>query len=162
MAYIRFQPERSLGKSRGKKLAFHSLEFTRCVILTAKRVLISRSVIDSILTYGKMQYPREGILLLRGTSDKDKIHLNEVVVPPLATHGRGFSNFPLHMLPIDLSVMGTAHSHPSGVLHPSAGDLNHFYGKIMIITGYPYDSEEQIAVYDKLGNLIEYAIVDGE
>jgi proteasome lid subunit RPN8/RPN11 len=132
------------------------------VILTAKYILISRSVIDSILTYGKIQYPREGILLLRGKMGKSQIYVNEVVVPPLATHGRGFSNFPLHMLPMDLSVMGTAHSHPSGVLRPSVGDLNNFYGRLMVITAYPYDSEEQIAVYDKEGNAVEYEIVNGE
>jgi proteasome lid subunit RPN8/RPN11 len=125
-----------------------------------KRVLISRTVIDSILTYGKIQYPREGILLLRGKIDKNDIRVNEVVVPPLAVHGRGFSQFSLHMLPMDFSVIGTAHSHPSGVLRPSVGDLNHFYGRIMIITGYPYDSEEQLAVFDREGKVVEYDTIN--
>ena len=130
--------------------------------MPGKQVLISRSVIDSILTYAKIQYPREGILILRGKMNKKEIHISEVVVPPLATHGYGFSNFSPYMLPIDLSIMGTAHSHPSGVLHPSMGDLNHFYGRIMIITAYPYDSEVQIAVIDKQGNVVEYHIEDSE
>jgi proteasome lid subunit RPN8/RPN11 len=115
-------------------------------------------VIDSVLTYAKIQYPREGILLLRGKMDKNEIRVNEVVVPPLSVHGYGFSNFPLHMLPMDLSIVGTAHSHPSGVLRPSLGDLNNFYGRLMVITAYPYDSEEQIAVFDKDGNSAEYEI----
>jgi proteasome lid subunit RPN8/RPN11 len=132
------------------------------VISTAKHLLINRSVIDSILTYAKIQYPREGILLLRGTVDKNEIHVNEVVLPPLAIHGHGYSEFPLHMLPMDLSVMGTAHSHPSGVLRPSVGDLNHFYSRILIITAYPYDSEQQIAVYDREGNTVQYEIVNGK
>jgi proteasome lid subunit RPN8/RPN11 len=130
------------------------------VILTPKQVLISRSVIDSILTYAKIQYPREGILLLRGTMGKKEIYIDEVVVPPLATHGYGFSNFSPYMLPIDLSLMGTAHSHPSGVLRPSPGDLNHFYGRMMVIAAYPYDSDKQIAVFDKEGKSVGYEIVD--
>jgi proteasome lid subunit RPN8/RPN11 len=130
------------------------------VTLPGKQVLISRSVIDSILTYAKIQYPKEGILLLRGTMNKKEIHVNEVVVPPLATHGYGFSNFSPYMLPMDMSLIGTAHSHPSGVLHPSTGDLNHFYGRIMVIMAYPYESEEQIAVYDKQGKVVEYRIMN--
>jgi proteasome lid subunit RPN8/RPN11 len=119
-------------------------------------------VIDSVLTYAKVQHPREGILLLRGKMDKNEIRVDEVVIPPLASHGRGFSSFPLHMLPLDLSIVGTAHSHPSGVLHPSLGDLSNFYGRIMIIAAYPYDSEEQIAVYSKEGRSAQYDIVNGE
>ncbi len=94
--------------------------------------------------------------------DKKEIRVNEVVIPPSATHGHGFSSFPLHMLPMDLSIMGTAHSHPSGVLQPSVGDLNNFYSRILVITAYPYDSEEQIAVYDKEGNAVGYEIIDGK
>jgi len=125
-----------------------------------KALLISRSVINSILSYAKVCHPREGILLLKGKTDKDKIVVNEVEVPPLAVHGRGFSNFPTHMLPIDFSIIGTAHSHPSGVLHPSIGDLNNFYGKIMVITGFPYETEQDIVVIDSEGNPIKYEIME--
>ncbi|WXG46966.1 MAG: Mov34/MPN/PAD-1 family protein [Candidatus Atabeyarchaeum deiterrae] len=125
----------------------------------AKHLVISRSVIGGILAYAKIQHPREGILLLRGSTDKTKIYVNEIVVPPLAIHGHSFSNFSPRMLPIDLSIVGTAHSHPSGVLQPSVGDLNNFYGIIMVIAAYPYNSEERIAVYNREGNAIEYETV---
>lgn len=128
--------------------------------LANKKILINRSVVDSILTYMKIQHPREGILLLRGITEKDKIHAKEVVIPPFAVHGNGFSTFPLHMLPIDMSILGTAHSHPSGVIQPSIGDLNYFYSKIMIIAGYPYDSEDQLAVYDRDGKSLKYEIIN--
>ena len=128
----------------------------------AKNVVIDRSIVDSILTFAKIQYPREGILLLRGTRNKDEIHINEVVVPPLAVRGHGFSAFPLHMLPMDLSLMGTAHSHPSGVLRPSTGDLNSFYGRILVITAYPFDSDEHLAVFDRAGRNVRYGIVNGK
>ena len=127
-----------------------------------KLILIHRSVLESILGYAKALHPKEGILLIRGSVEKNSIVIEEVVIPPLAAHGRGFSNFPLHMLPNDLSIMGTAHSHPSGVLKPSVEDLNHFYGRIMIIVAYPYDSERQIAIFDKDGNAVRYEIVSFE
>jgi len=127
-----------------------------------KSVMISRSVIESILSFAESLHPREGILLLRGRVKKDKILVNEVEVPPLAIHGHSFSNFPSHMLPIDFSIVGTAHSHPSGVLRPSIGDLNNFYGRIMVITAYPYSSKQQIAVFDRDGKVVRYDIVDLE
>jgi len=124
-----------------------------------REVVVNRSVIRSILDYAKACHPKEGILLLKGSLSKDRITVNEVEIPPLAVHGFGFSNFPLHMLPLDFSVVGTAHSHPSGVLRPSITDLNKFYGRIMIIAAYPYRSEENVAVFDREGRLIEYEIV---
>ena len=127
-----------------------------------RSVLIDRSVIDSVLTYAKIFHPKEGILLLRGINKKDEISVNEVVIPPFSVHGYGFSNFPLHTLPLDLSIMGTAHSHPSGVLSPSLEDLNHFYSRIMVITAYPYSSEKQLVVYDRDGKVVEYGIIDGK
>jgi len=125
-------------------------------------VVISRSVVESIISYARASYPKEGILLLKGRVKKDKIEVDEVEVPPLAVHGRSFSNFPLHMLPIDFSTVGTAHSHPSGALRPSVGDLNNFYSRVMVITAYPYSSEEHIAVFDKDGKTVRYEIADFE
>jgi hypothetical protein len=44
------------------------------------------------------------------------------------------------MLPADLSVVGTVHSHPSGALHPSDADLRLFrsWGRRHLILGAPY------------------------
>ena len=123
------------------------------------QVSIERQVIESVLDYAKACHPKEGILLLRGKSRKGKTIIEEVVIPPLSVRGSGFSNFPLHMLPIDFSIVGTMHSHPSGALRPSTTDLNHFYGKIMIITAYPYRSEQDIIVLDGEGNNVNYEII---
>jgi len=124
-----------------------------------KAVLIKQTVIDSILSYAQNFHPREGVLLLRGKADKHRILVDDLIIPPLATHGYSFSNFPLHMLPTDFSIMGTAHSHPSGVLSPSIGDLNNFYGRIMVIAAYPYQSEQNVAVFDREGTPIKYEII---
>ena len=122
-------------------------------------ICVEGHVIESILDYAKACHPKEGILLLRGKTRKERIIIEEVVIPPLSIHGSGFSNFPLYMLPIDFTIIGTMHSHPSGVLKPSITDLNHFYGKVMIIVAYPYMSEKDIVVLDGEGNKARYEII---
>jgi len=124
-----------------------------------KAVLIERAVIDSILSYAQMVHPREAILLLKGKINKQRIVVNDTQIPPLATHGNTFSSFPLHMLPIDFSIVGVAHSHPSGALRPSVTDLNKFYGRIMVIVAYPYLSENNIAIFDREGRTLKYEVV---
>jgi len=125
-----------------------------------RTVAFERVVIDSILTYSQMFHPREGILLLRGKKERHRLLITDVVIPPLAHHGYAYSGFPLHTLPMDFSIMGTAHSHPSGVAKPSRADLHNFYGMIMVIAVYPYGSEVDLAVFDKSGNEVGYEIVD--
>ena len=122
-------------------------------------VRFEKSVADSILSYSLDAYPREGILLLRGKADKNGILLSEVVIPPLATHGRGFSGFSNIMLPMDLSVIGISHSHPSGALRPSVHDLNHFYGRVMVIAAYPFQTYDHIAVFNNRGEKLYHEIV---
>jgi len=124
-----------------------------------KEVCVERSVVDSILSYAQMFHPKESILLLKGKVDKHRITVTDVQIPPLATHGSSFSAFPLSRLPIDFSVIGVAHSHPSGALRPSVVDLNKFYGRLMLITGYPYQTEQNIAIFDRQGNKIQYTIL---
>ena len=103
----------------------------------SKIIRFEKAVADSILTAAMSAYPRETILLLQGKKVGDEIRLNNVLIPPLATYGRGFSTLLGSMLPWDLTMMGVAHSHPSGILKPSMHDLNHFYGRIMVIAAHP-------------------------
>jgi len=124
-----------------------------------KEIIVERAVIDSILSYAQMIHPREMILLLKGKVDKHKIVVNDTQIPPLATHGNRFSAFPLSRLPIDFSVIGVAHSHPSGALRPSVTDLNKFYSRLMLITAYPYLSEKNIAIFDREGKPLKYVVV---
>ncbi len=121
-------------------------------------VTLKKAVLESILVYAKACHPREGVLLLRGKTYKDKIVVDEVLLPPVSVKSWRSTSFPLSMLPIDLSIVGTAHSHPSGILTPSPTDLNNFYGKIMIIVAYPYSSSKNLAVFDGNGKPIEYYV----
>ncbi len=124
-----------------------------------KEVFVERAVVDSILSYAQMFHPRESILLLKGKVSKDRIVVSDVQIPPLATHGSTFSGFPLSRLPIDFSVIGVAHSHPSGALRPSVTDLNKFYGRIMLITAYPYQSEKNIIILDRKGKPLKHTVI---
>jgi len=114
-------------------------------------VRISQDLLQSIFEGAKNLYPRETILMLRGDKKKDLIAITELIVPPLANYGRGFANVRLHMLPMDFSIVGTAHSHPSGNLTPSHADLNHFFGPVLMIVGFPFTHEKDVAVYNRNG-----------
>ena len=84
-----------------------------------RNVTIKRELLEMLLEGAKTLHPKETIVLLRGKVSKDSISVSEVVIPPLATYGSGFSSFPTHLLPMDFSIVGVAHSHPSGSLRPS-------------------------------------------
>lgn len=119
---------------------------------------IKRTVADGILAFSRDMHPKEILLLLRGERD-DGFQINEFVIPPSAIHGLGFSTFRPDMIPFDLSILGVVHSHPSGALRPSTYDLNHFYGRIMMIVAYPYSSVQDIAIYDGRGRAIPFEVI---
>ena len=121
-------------------------------------VSISQKLLGAVFEGAKRLYPRETILLLRGKKSNDTIRVLELVVPPLAVHGRGFANVPLHMLPMDFSIVGTVHSHPSGNLAPSDVDFNHFFGRILMIVGFPFADAANVAVYNSKGEKLPLQI----
>jgi len=124
-----------------------------------KTIVFDSKVVDSLLSYSRILHPREGVLLLRGKVDKEKIVVSDVEIPPFATHGQTFTSFPLHTLPIDFSIIGVAHSHPSGALKPSTTDLNKFYGRIMVIIAYPYQTQQDMMVFDREGKALKYEVL---
>ena len=126
--------------------------------MPVQEVRFSRQVVDSLLSYSKMAYPNEGILLLRGKSKKGVAEVTGVAIPPAAIHARGFSSFNWWMVPVDMSYLGVAHSHPSGNNNPSQEDLLHATGRLMVIMGFPYSDESCLGVYDKDGNRIPFQV----
>lgn len=123
-------------------------------------VVISRRLLEIILENARATYPRETILLLRGKAGKGRIEITDLVIPPLATHGRGFAGFPSHMLPMDFSLMGTVHSHPSGVASPSTKDLNSSFGRIMMIVAYPFLERRNVAVFNRSGERLALRLTE--
>jgi proteasome lid subunit RPN8/RPN11 len=63
---------------------------------------------------------------------------------------------------MDFSIIGTVHSHPSGNIQPSSVDLNHLFGRILMIVGYPYADESCIAVYDSDGERLTLNVLKTE
>lgn len=114
------------------------------------RIMVPEGLLLDMMDMARDVHPREMILLLRGKRRGEEITVTEYLFPPFGGGGRGFASFPAHMLPIDFTIVGTAHSHPSGNLRPSVGDLHNFYGRVMVILGPPY-TREAVRAYDKGG-----------
>jgi proteasome lid subunit RPN8/RPN11 len=128
----------------------------------ATTVQLPKEILDAIFAGAKQLYPRESFLLLRGKKTKGTIRINDLVLAPFAVHGEGFANFNPFMFSGDFSLVGTVHSHPSGNISPSHVDLNHFFGRILMIVGYPFEGENCVAVYDSNGEKMPLQITPDE
>lgn len=123
------------------------------------RVLLPRQEMELLLHMAREIHPREVIALLHGESRKDTVQVREIYLAPQSIYGESFSSFNPYQLPIDLSFLGVAHSHPSGVGSPSVEDLNHSMGRIMMILAAPYRDERDIYVYTSDGEPLQLEIV---
>ncbi|TLX69333.1 MAG: peptidase [Thaumarchaeota archaeon] len=119
-----------------------------------RKIILTRQITNSVITYAKSWHPNEGILILQGKKEKNLVKITGLIIPPFSTHGPYYSGFPVYELPFDLSYIGTIHSHPSGSNNPSLEDLNHFFGLVSLIICYPYDAED-IAAFDRNGNKMD-------
>jgi proteasome lid subunit RPN8/RPN11 len=128
----------------------------------ATTVQLPKEILDAIFAGAKQLYPRESFLLLRGKKTKGTISINDLALAPFAVHGEGFANFNPFMFSGDFSLVGTVHSHPSGNISPSNVDLNHFFGRILMIVGYPFEGEGCVAVYDSNGEKMSLQIIPYE
>jgi proteasome lid subunit RPN8/RPN11 len=106
----------------------------------------------------KNNHPHEIILLLRGEKIDNNLIIQDFLIPPMGIGGAGFASFPAHMLPIDFSIIGTLHSHPSGQLRPSIRDMHNIYGRIMVIIGPPY-FKNSVTAFNKSGERIDIEII---
>lgn len=113
---------------------------------------ITKNCIDMILESSKDVFPNEFGGLLRVDSF-DKHLITEIIILPGTISGNRHAIFQMHMRPIDYSIVGTVHSHPSESAYPSNADLEMFrkYGKIHIIAASPFIFNTWRA-YDYNGN----------
>ena len=121
-------------------------------------MLLQKDVLDSILSYCKMNHPNEGILILKGKSKNGEIKIDGLVIPPFSETGPTFAGFPNSFLPFDMSYLGIVHSHPSGSAEPSVTDLHNFFGLVSLIVKFPYD-DDSIFAWDSSGNSIPLLVV---
>ncbi len=126
------------------------------------RVQLTKTLAESLLAFSKDQYPNEMIVLLRAKKTKDVLLIHQVVFAPFMTGAHSSSTFNRYQVPIDASIVGTAHSHPSGSKNPSLQDTLHIYGSVMMIVAYPFVGPDCIAVYDSKANPVSWDLVDDE
>lgn len=119
---------------------------------------ISRSLIDSIIIAAKSSYPNEFAALLGSTTE------NKLVDEFIAINSiKGATSVLIkqHLIPANLSIAGTVHSHPSSHAFPSDADKKLFSqtGSFNLIIGHPYD-ESTINAFNEKGEKISFKTVD--
>ena len=124
------------------------------------RIELTKLLAESLLAYSKDQYPNEMLVLLRAKRSKETMRIHQVVFAPFMASGHAEATFNPYQVPIDASIVGTAHSHPSGSDKPSLQDLLHVYGSIMMIVAYPFVGADDISIYDPRGNPLSWDLVD--
>ena len=122
-------------------------------------VVIERGLLQELLEFALERHPQEAILLLRGETKKGIITVTDYLFPPYATTNSVSASYPIHMLPIDFSIVGTAHSHPSGTLQLSPTDMNNMYGRISLLFAYPY-GEKDVAAFNKQAERLLLTVTD--
>ena len=124
-----------------------------------RSVTLTKESCEGILSYCKMNHPNEMVLILKGKSKAGNVLVESLVIPPFSETGPTFAGFPSSFLPLDLSYIGMAHSHPEGSAEPSLDDLNNFFGLVSIIVKSPYNNEDIFAC-DSAGNTIPISVLD--
>ncbi len=123
----------------------------------AKVRSIRKRTLKMIMAASESQYPEEFGAMLRAEEGV----INELMLLPGTVSGERHAIFHFHHLPIDFTVIGTVHSHPSGDCYPSDADLILFrkHGWVHIIAALPYDMQSW-AAFDGKGEPIELEVVD--
>ncbi|MFQ6013710.1 MAG: Mov34/MPN/PAD-1 family protein, partial [Thermoplasmata archaeon] len=103
----------------------------------SRATAIRRETLDMVLEASRDSYPMEFGAILRAEEGV----VSELLLVPGTIGGQSHAIFHLHNLPVDFTVVGTVHSHPSPDPRPSRQDLEFFQriGYLHIIAAHPYD-----------------------
>lgn len=113
---------------------------------------ISEDVLSELIGASEEQLPNEFLALLvaKHSSEVEFTHealsdtyvIDSYYVIPGTTSSPKQASLKSHNVPVSGNVVGSFHSHPSGVLQPSTEDLNMFQKyPVNIITGHPFNIE---------------------
>jgi len=121
-------------------------------------ILIKKELLEGIMALCREQHPREILGLLR----IDKGAVIEFILPPGALTSDSSGIFFPSRLPLDASLEGSVHSHPSGNPYPSLGDLNGVFKKkrFHFIVAFPYNKLSCVKCFDKIGKELKFKIIN--
>ena len=124
--------------------------------MSKKVSAITSKVLKMIFAASKDTYPNEFACVLRA----DDGVITEVILVPGTVSSERYAILKRYMLPVDFSMVGSAHSHPTPNNRPSDEDLNLFQntGDVHIIVGYPYDMNSWQA-FSREGHKIELKVL---
>ncbi|MFH0863104.1 MAG: Mov34/MPN/PAD-1 family protein [Candidatus Altiarchaeota archaeon] len=120
--------------------------------------VISRNALEFALGVSRELYPREFMGLLRGKGDE----IAEIIILPATLWGEGFAEIHGMHVPMDKSIIGSIHSHPSQSNRPSKQDLMEFgrSGNIHLILRHPYHSIRDVACFSTDGGTLDITVWD--
>lgn len=119
-------------------------------------IQIEDETLEFLLHACRSTHPDEFAGFLR----EQKGVITEILLVPGTIFGKTGSIVNYWNLPIDSSVKGTAHSHPSSNVTPSPSDLRFFssFGKYHAIVGFPY-TKQSIQFYARDGSKLSHKVV---
>jgi len=127
---------------------------------------IAESALEFARAASEEAHPNEYMGMLRGEEaskvglDESGTVLTEVLVIPGTESSPVSAEFKPIYAPNDLRAAGSVHSHPNGVLRPSAADLDTFNrNHVHIIIGAPYGPDDWQA-FDRDGDPIDLPVVE--
>lgn len=117
---------------------------------------IRRKTLAMIMEASKDTYPNEFGAFLK--AERNIIY--EIALLPGTIQGNRHTIFQAWSKPIDFTLVGSVHSHPSGNINPSDQDKTMFSnsGDIHIIVGYPY-IPSAYAAYNRKAQPIELKVI---
>ncbi|HOK28947.1 MAG TPA: Mov34/MPN/PAD-1 family protein [Methanomassiliicoccaceae archaeon] len=117
---------------------------------------IEREVLEMISQASRQAHPYEFVATMRA---EDGVICELLLLPGSISSGSS-ATFPTFNLPIDLSIVGSVHSHPSYSNEPSEADLHLFssYGNTHIIICMPYDMTSWRS-YDRQGRPVDLQVL---
>lgn len=120
---------------------------------------ITKRCLELIVASSRSSYPKEFGALLR-VDEEEKTTITEVVLLPGTISGDSHAIFKLYMLPIDYSVVGTVHSHPSSITRPSDADLDLFghFGRVHLIVGVSAAGRASWRAFDHEGRVLDVRV----
>jgi len=130
-----------------------------CDIMARKRNVsgIARDALAFILEASRSTHPPE----FAGLRRSDGRLIAEVLLVPGTTSDEGSARMLLDMMPLDVSVVGSVHSHPVHDLRFSRADLDMFGAKgyYNIIVAYPYTEADWVC-YSPTGERVDLPVVE--